>query len=288
MSTKDRFTRVEDLEIGVEMSGWTLSYKPITFKLRLTRSKYVGMIRENATGDKYKIIGNLDTPRAGTTDNFPLFLMEFEDGTRVIGNILPNLRNPNKRVIFNVACLGQGGCNTKSHPKEYQLWYSMLTRCYSETYQLEHPTYKDCSVDERWLNFQNFCEDIQSLNGYKEWKENTEPLAWALDKDIKVKGNKVYSKDTCMFVTARENALDGVTRMDKTRLLSGKTYLATFTNTGYTEDFTCIKEFARKYGLKHSAIWRCLKGLRHHHRDISFRTLTEEEALALDLKKKSV
>ena len=33
-----------------------------------------------------------------------------------------------------------------------------------------------------------------------------------LDKDIKCKGNKVYSADTCMFVTAHDNIVDSLNR----------------------------------------------------------------------------
>jgi hypothetical protein len=33
-----------------------------------------------------------------------------------------------------------------------------------------------------------------------------------LDKDIKCKGNKVYSADTCIFVTAHDNVVDSLNR----------------------------------------------------------------------------
>ena len=33
-----------------------------------------------------------------------------------------------------------------------------------------------------------------------------------LDKDIKCKGNKVYSADTCMFVSAHDNIVDSLNR----------------------------------------------------------------------------
>ena len=46
------------------------------------------------------------------------------------------------------------GFNDKTRPtwvdgknvKEYDLWRSMLSRCFSEKYQTRYPTYKDCNV----------------------------------------------------------------------------------------------------------------------------------------------
>lgn len=83
----------------------------------------------------------------------------FEDGT-IRGNITIDsvkkgiVKNPNTSTIFNIAFIGQGEYNCKTHTKFYTLWSSMLTRCYSNG----NPTYKGCSVHPDWHNFQNFAK----------------------------------------------------------------------------------------------------------------------------------
>ena len=84
--------------------------------------------------------------------------------------------------------------------KEYYLWRSMLRRCYDEKYTNKNSTYKGCTVAEGWRYLSNF----------KEWCNNQIGFGndgWQLDKDILVKGNKIYSEDTCCFVPREVNNL---------------------------------------------------------------------------------
>lgn len=85
----------------------------------------------------------------------------------------------------------------KNPTKAYQTWVAMLTRCYSERYHKVCPTYIGCSICDEWLRFSNF----------KMWFDENYVEGYALDKDILVKGNKVYSPDTCCFVPNEINAL---------------------------------------------------------------------------------
>ncbi len=84
--------------------------------------------------------------------------------------------------------------------KEYQLWSSMLKRCYSEKCQQEQPTYLGCSVGENFKYFQRFAKWCQSQIGFGL-------EGWQLDKDILIRGNKVYSEDTCVFVPRKINCM---------------------------------------------------------------------------------
>jgi len=79
----------------------------------------------------------------------------------------------------------------------YRAWCNMLKRCYSEKSLIINPTYTDCTVDRQWLYFSEF-EKWHSAN-YKE--------GYHLDKDIKVKGNKIYSRDSCLYVKQSVNKL---------------------------------------------------------------------------------
>jgi len=84
--------------------------------------------------------------------------------------------------------------------REYQLWKSMLQRCFSGEFKQRQPTYNDVTCSKDWLSMTNFIEDVSQMKGFGL-------SGWALDKDILQKGNKLYSKDTCCFVPAEVNQL---------------------------------------------------------------------------------
>jgi hypothetical protein len=73
----------------------------------------------------------------------------------------------------------------------YSKWKQMLQRCYSESYLNKRPSYRGCSVCEEWKTFSNFMAWMK-----KQKHENLE-----LEKDILVPGNKLYSPETCVFVS---------------------------------------------------------------------------------------
>lgn len=73
----------------------------------------------------------------------------------------------------------------------HSAWNSMLQRCYSTKFQDRKPTYKGCSVSEEWKTFSNF----------RAWMVTQEWQGKQLDKDLLFSGNKVYSKETCVFVS---------------------------------------------------------------------------------------
>ena len=103
-----------------------------------------------------------------------------------------------------VGYLGEGKYKTKENGKntdEYKIWHNMLTRCYHPKSQEKYPTYKGCAVEDYLLNFQHMGEWIE--NNYYEIPGET----MCLDKDILCKGNKVYSRETCIFVPERINLL---------------------------------------------------------------------------------
>lgn len=72
----------------------------------------------------------------------------------------------------------------------YSLWRGMLKRCYSEKYKAKNPTYKDCTVCQEWHTYSKF----------EVWVKNFEYIGMELDKDLLVKGNKVYSPTTCILI----------------------------------------------------------------------------------------
>ncbi len=78
----------------------------------------------------------------------------------------------------------------------YRIWADMLKRCYSAKYQERRPTYAGCRVSSEWLTFSNF----------KTWMVAQAWEGKQLDKDLLIDGNKLYSPDTCVFVTQAVNS----------------------------------------------------------------------------------
>lgn len=109
-----------------------------------------------------------------------------------------------KRSVYGVGINDVRGL-VKNDKRLYQLWSNMLWRCYCEKAIEKRPTYSECFVCDEWHLLSNFVRDIVRVEGYELWRKNKN---YCLDKDIKIKGNKEYSKDTVMFVTKSESAID--------------------------------------------------------------------------------
>lgn len=101
--------------------------------------------------------------------------------------------------------------------KSYQVWDCMLNRCYDKKHHIKHPSYANCSVCEEWLRFSNF----------KMWFDANYIDGCYLDKDILVKGNKVYSPQTCCFVPREINNV-----IENARSRRGNTPMGVFERNG--------------------------------------------------------
>jgi len=151
-----------------------------------------GEVKYNNHGIKMTIVEYINTQN---------IIVEFEGGYRVktqYDNFKKGkVSNCTNRIAHKVSVLNENN----STSKEYYKWNSMMTRCYSKKYKEKYPTYKDCIVAEEWYNFENF------VRWYKENYYEIEGEKMCLDKDILIKGNKIYSPDTCCFVPERINNL---------------------------------------------------------------------------------
>lgn len=79
----------------------------------------------------------------------------------------------------------------------YVKWASLRNRCIGEKFKVKFPTYVGVTCCESWLVYSNF----------KAWMQTQPWEGMELDKDILVRGNKIYCPEYCRFVPQRINKL---------------------------------------------------------------------------------
>lgn len=79
----------------------------------------------------------------------------------------------------------------------YDVWSSMVRRCYSLKWQDKYPNYKVFKVCKEWLTFTNF----------KTWMEQQCWQNSQLSKDVINPNSKVYSPENCVFVEGNVHKL---------------------------------------------------------------------------------
>ena len=120
---------------------------------------------------------------------------------------LTNIRNGNVKDPYLPSVYGIGVSGTK-YPsrvngvktREYVLWQSMLRRCYSDDFKKRNQTYEGCEISDKFRSYEYFYEWCNKQVGFNN-------KDWQLDKDLLIKGNKVYSEDSCIFLPQEVNTL---------------------------------------------------------------------------------
>ena len=168
-------------------------------------------------------------------------------------------------IIHKVGDKGVDKSLIEENFKVYQVWCSMLQRCYSPTNDYVKRNYKDCEVSDYFKFFPQFLD---------WWKMKSDGISvdLQLDKDILVKGNRLYSEKTCTLVPRDINMLLIKRNKARGKYPIGVTYCKTskkykaqlskfnvITNLGFYEDIEgaflaykqakedYIKEVANKY-----------------------------------------
>ena len=160
-------------------------------------------------------------------------------GRKVKDKLLPKL--------YGVGFVGDG-CHKGSikckHTKSYKVWHSMMSRCYDASTQARYPTYKGCTVAKEWHNFQIFAE----------WFEANYIEGYQLDKDI-IGNGKLYSPETCLFVTHAENSIEA----------TAKHYVFTSPEGKQVEIYNLAK-FCRDNNLNPGSMGQVNRGSRKQHK----------------------
>lgn len=184
-------------------SGFSLE-KSLTSKRIIKESEFnVGDERYNFQGLKMKIIKKYDSGSlidVAFDDGYvrqKAHMSEFKNGT---------IRNHMVPAIYGVGILGDVKTKVNGKfTKEYSTWSNILQRCYDKEKQEEFPRYKGCLVCDEWLYFPNFIDWCHSQSNWGKVIQDRNKFH--IDKDILVKGNKVYGPETCCFVPNIINGL---------------------------------------------------------------------------------
>ena len=158
-----------------------------------SKAKYEGKVFTSTNSGDFKVVEYIDQKNV---------VIEFlYTGTRLvarIGNILNGLvKDRMYPSVYGVGITGEKiPVVDGKRCKQRELWVRMLDRCYSKG--KNKPTYEGCSVSENFKYYPFFKEWCEKQIGF-------DVKGFALDKDILVKGNKVYSEDACVFVPQEIN-----------------------------------------------------------------------------------
>ncbi|WZL56168.1 hypothetical protein SP3_00109 [Bacillus phage fHSPT3] len=173
------------------------------------------------------------------------------------------------RSVFGIGYLGD--VKMVDHKREYIMWSGMLERCYDSSCE----RYKDyggagVTVCDRWHSFENFLEDLPNIEGYDEALFKQKKIF--IDKDIKQKSipknKKVYSPDTCCFVSRQINNAN----RDLTN--ASNHFIATSPD-GEVIYVRGLRPFSKKYGLHRPIIKKCLRGEREDYDGWTFKLIKE-------------
>ena len=162
----------------------------------VSRKDCVGKVCKSKSSGDFKVLKYNDTANVEIQ-----FLKTGYETTTTLGNIRKGeIKDRYSPSVYGVGLLGNkypskvNGRNTK----EYVLWTSMLKRCYSDAYKSKYPTYEGCKVSGKFKSYEYFYEWCHNQIGFGV-------EGWQLDKDLLVKGNKVYSEDSCVFLPQEIN-----------------------------------------------------------------------------------
>ena len=112
----------------------------------------------------------------------------------------------------------------------------MMERCYSKKVHSRFPSYIGCYVSD----------DFKDYSKWREWYDNYQYKyeGWQLDKDLLIKGNKVYSSETCVFLPHIINSV--LTKSNKTR---GKYLIGVYFDTHNNKFKAYISKHDKKLSL---------------------------------------
>lgn len=224
---------------------------------------------KNNAGQEYEVVSR----RGKRLNGSMTYLIRFTKTgyERVIEKVETQRGKIKDRLEPSVCGIGiLGEVKMVDYKKEYTTWSGMLERCYDKGYHSYH-NYggKGYTVHEDWHLFTNFLRDIEKIDGFDRERYNSNLLH--LDKDKKQNNEelKVYSLDTCSFLTiAENNALKNHDHRKK------KFY--GMSPEGKIVEILGLKDFARRINIPRQGISSCLAGRSNTTKGWKFKYKLEE------------
>ena len=158
----------------------------------------VGKILKSKNSGDFKIV-----KYNNTADVEIQFLKTDYETTATLGDIRNGkVKDPYLPSVFGIGVLGTKYPSRVNdvQTKEYELWCNMLRRCYSDNSKKKNPTYEGCEVSDNFKSYEYFYEWCHKQIGFGN-------KDWQLDKDLLIKGNKVYNENICVFLPKEINSL---------------------------------------------------------------------------------
>lgn len=193
-----------------------------------------------------------------------------ESSTILKGDIKDNLQYD---ILDGKACFGYGDIH-KNHTKEiYRNYHSLLRRIYDPK-SAAYNRYGKLGVKicDRWHRYDYFLDDLDRIPNFNKEKYSNGELQ--LDKDIlqqNIPNNKkIYSLETCTFITPSENLKDASNRKGI------KEIKVTNINDNISFIFKGkIKDLANKLNVDLGCLNKCLRGIYSSTKGYSFELLKE-------------
>lgn len=157
---------------------------------------------------------------------------------------------PYHKTCLEIACIGLVNMKDKKlRNKLYSTWRGMINRCYDKT-NISYPLYggKGVFVEDRWLCFEYFVEDAQSIPNWSDKMQNWNKFT--LEKDFG--RGYIYSKQDCIWSKENFQRLNRTLQYTFENVQSGELFI---TNN--------IADFARKVGSEryvNSCAYKLIQG----------------------------
>lgn len=221
----------------------------------------IGNEYKNKKGLEYKVLR--ESGSKNTEYYYDIMFLKTKSVKRVEKRNLinGNVRDDYDKNIYGVACRGrEPSRSTLLNKVAFKRWYAMIERCYCET-SINYKSYgkKGVFVNDRWLCFENFMQDLELIDGYDYDKYIKGEIQ--LDKDTICKNNKEYSFDKCRFIDKTLNK--------KTQPTKKKTFVA-ISPDGNEYIFDNQNECARQFNLTARTIGKVLHNDLKSHKGWKF------------------
>lgn len=218
---------------------------------------FIGQVFQNKLGYTYRVVEFVSSDSKNKYYKVRFDKTNYEIITTKSAIKRMAIKDPFQPSVAKVGFIGElhNQATTKGHV--YRIWHNMINRCYLPTSK-EFCRYGalGVTVSEEWHNFSNFYKDFTLIEGYDEKLINKKKLF--LDKDKKQlhlpKNKRVYSLNTCIFLTANENNSysDYSERTERNSLK-----FRAIKDDIVIESFNAAK-FEREYGLSSGSVSKCL------------------------------